>query len=427
MVLSKRVHSPEAGVTATSTARGHAPQARPHPAGPEWRRGPAGRRSALVAAALTATLAIAACGSSSSSSSSSTSSSPTQGSASTAAASSTPAQGANLSAAAAAIAPYSGHPSAFPVTTPLGKHLAPGTKFVYLQCSTPVCAQIGQLLAPAVKTIGASLTVINSGSTASSSQTAASSALALKPAAVMIPAVTPSEFGTSLKQLDAAGIKVTSVGVIGGAAYGITYGIGGLGSTRTAGKLMADWVIVHKGAKANVVFYTTPELDFSAPMLMSFKQELHTNCPSCTLRTVPISVSTFGSTAPQTVANDLQAHASTNVAVFASMEAATGLPAALESAGLKITTLGFAPDPGNLQDIKSGQLTAGLGLDTPVQEWTQVDATARLVLGEHLAPSEANVDLEFLGQKQITFNPSMGWTGYPDFAERFAKLWGAAK
>jgi ribose transport system substrate-binding protein len=333
----------------------------------------------------------------------------------------------NMAAANAAIAPYTGHPSAFPVTKPLAKRLPRGTRFVYLQCSTPVCAQIGQLLAPAVKTIGGKLTVINSGGTASTSQAAASSALALKPKAVLIPAVTPSEFGTSLKRLDAAGIKVTSVGVLGGKPYGIDYGIGGAGSTATAGKLMADWVIVHKGADANVVFYTTPELDFSSYMERAFAQELAKNCSACKLRVVPISVLTFGSTAPQTIANDLQANPSTNVAVFASEEAATGLPAALSAASLKITTIGFAPDPGNLQDIKTGGLTAGLGLDLPVQQWTQVDATARLVLGEKLPSTESNVDLEFLGQKQITFNPANGWTGYPNFARRFAKLWLAGK
>jgi hypothetical protein len=24
----------------------------------------------------------------------------------------------------------------------------------------------------------------------------------------------------------------------------------------------------------------------------------------------------------------------------------------------------------------------------------------------------------------VTFDPSHGWTGYPDFPQRFAKLWG---
>lgn len=391
---------------------------------PRIRRHSGVRRLIMAGVTVTAALSVAACGSSSSSSSTSSSSSASS-TASSAASSASSSQGANIAAASAAIAPYTGHPSAFPVTKPLGKHLPAGTHFVYLQCSTPICALVGQLLAPAVKTIGASLTVVNSGGSASSEQASASSALGLKPAAVLVPAVTPSQFGTGLKRLSAGGIKVTSVGVINGQAYGVSYGIGGLPDIQLTGKLMADWVIVHKGAGASVVFYTTPELDFSSYMQQAFAKELAKNCPACKLRTVPISVTTFGSTAPQAIVNDLQAHSSTNTAVFSTEEAATGLPAALKTAGLSVTTVGFAPSPGNLQDIKTGGLTAGLGLDLPVQEWTQVDASARLVLGETPPPSEAHIPLQFLGKSDITFNPSKGWTGYPDFAQRFAKLWSA--
>jgi hypothetical protein len=27
----------------------------------------------------------------------------------------------------------------------------------------------------------------------------------------------------------------------------------------------------------------------------------------------------------------------------------------------------------------------------------------------------------------MKFDPSKGWTGYPDFAQRFAKLWGVGR
>lgn len=376
------------------------------------RRPPGFRRLAVAGVTVLVALAVAACGGSSSSTSASASGSSSAGG-----------QAANVAAASAAIAPYTGHPSPFPVTTPLRKPLPAGTRFVFLQCSTPICALIRQLLVPAVKTIGGRLTIINSGGTATSQQAAASSALALKPAAVLLTAITPSEFGTSLKRLEAAGIKVTSVGVMNPKPYGIAFSIGGLATTQLAGKLMADWVIVHKGPHANVVFYSTPELDFSPYMLKSFTQELNKNCPSCKLRTASISVTTFGTTAPQTIANDLQGHSGTNVAVFASLEAAEGLPAALQSAGVSVTTIGFAPTPENLQDIKTGRLTAGVGLDLAVQQWSQVDGTARLLLGQPVSPTEDLAPLQILGQKDITFDVSRGWTGYPDFAQRFAKLW----
>jgi ribose transport system substrate-binding protein len=329
----------------------------------------------------------------------------------------------NLAAARKAIAPYTGHPSPFPVTEPLGKRLPAGKKFVYLQCATPICALFGTLVKPAVAALRGKLTVINSGSSASTLQAASGSALAIKPAAVLIPAYNPADFGPALKKFKQANIKTTSVGVINGKKYGIDYGVGGLASIQLAGRLLADWVIVNKGPKANVVFYNVPELDFTAPMQAAFKAELAKNCPSCTFRAAPISVVTIGNSAPQAVVNDIRSHSGTNTAVFATEEAATGLPAALKVAGLTPTTVGFAPSPVNLQDIKDGKLTAGLGLDVPVQQWTQVDAAARLILGEKIPPTEGNIPLEFLTKKQITFDPSKGWTGYPDFAKRFVKLW----
>ncbi len=270
--------------------------------------------------------------------------------------------------------------------------------------------------------------MVNAGSTASSEQAAASSALAQKPAAVLLPGITPSEYGDSLKGLDAAGVKVTSAGIMDPQPYGIAFSIAGRATFGLSGKLMADWVIAHKGSKANVVFYTIPELDFSSYEQQSFERELAKNCPACKFRLVKISVSTFGTTAPQTIATDLEGHPATNVAVFGTEAAATGLPAALKAAGVSVTTIGQNPTPANLQDIKTGGLTAGLAIDVPVMEWTQVDGTARLILRKPVLATEkvGDVPIQFLEQKDITFDPIKGWTGYPVFAQRFAKLWHAA-
>jgi len=104
---------------------------------------------------------------------------------------------------------------------------------------------------------------------------------------------------------------------------------------------------------------------------------------------------------------------------------ASGLPAALKAAGLSPTTIGYAPTPGSLQDIEDGKITAGLGVDFPVALWMAVDVAARLVLGEALTPGEqaGSAPEQLLEQKDITFDPSKGWTGYPAFAQKSAALW----
>jgi ribose transport system substrate-binding protein len=361
---------------------------------------------------LVAVLAImaAACGSSSKS-------------ASSAASQSTTASG-GLAAAKLAIAPYTGHPSAFPVNTKLDKRPPAGSKFVFLQCAAPFCAQLAELLVAPTKAMNVKLSVINSGLTAASSQAAAAAALAQKPAAVLISAVSPALFGGALKELRAAGVAVVGVGIVNGKPYGVQESVGGADSDVTAGRLMADWVAVHKGANANVAFFGTTGLDFSPLMQTGFKSELASACPTCRYDAQQLSVLTFGTTAPSAVIAYLQAHPQVNTVVFATMEAATGLAAALKDADMHVTTMGFAPSTSNLQDIRNGGLTAALAVDQPVEAWVQVDITARLLTHQTVTPSETNVDLQFLTQSDVTVADTQnGWTGYPDVADRFAKLW----
>ena len=381
------------------------------------------RRLITVGSATVLAVALAACGSSSNGGAKSTSGSGSQASGSQASGSA-----ANVAAAKAAIAPYTGKVSPFPVTTPLSSKLPAGKKFAFLQCGTPFCALAGKSLQGAVVAIGGKFTKINAGSTASSSQAAASSILALKPDAVFV-TVDPALYGNSLRKLTDAGIKVLSISIVKDVKpFGLTFNYLGAAEVKQDGKILADWVIARLGAKADAVFYGLPTFDFSGPLQQSFKDEMAKNCPKCKVRTVAVDVATIGTTSARTVVADLQAHRSTNVAVFSSLQIAAGLPAALKSAGLKVTTIGRAATPANLQDIKTGGLTASLAIDQAVSTWTLVDSAARLIMGDQPTPSEqaGNLDEQLLEQKDITFDPSNGWTGYPDFPQRFAKLWHTA-
>lgn len=396
-----------------------------------------GSASTPTSASVTATSASPASGSPSASATTgsaaaSASASAASGSSSAPSSSAAPAtsaqavQGANVAAAQAALVAYTGKPSAFPVSDPLPQKLPAGKKFVFLQCGTPFCALAGMSLQAAVVAIGGKFTKIDAGTSASTAQVAASSALALKPDAVFM-TVDPALFGGGLKALSAAGIKVVSISLAKDVKpFGITFNYIGAPEVEADGKLMADWVIAHNGAKSNVVFYGLPAFDFSGPLQQAFGDELKANCSSCSVRNVAIDAATIGTTAPATIVSDLQAHPSTKVAVFVSLQIAQGLPAAMKAAGLSgITTIGRGPTPANLQDIKSGGLTAGLAIDAAVSTWTAVDAAARLIEGAAPTASEqaGDLDRQFLVQKDITFDPTDGWVGYPDFTKRFATLW----
>lgn len=331
----------------------------------------------------------------------------------------------SLASAKAAVAQYTGKHGPFPVTAPLKKRLN-GKTIAYLDCSTPVCGLFAQLLQPTQKLLGYKLEMIQAGASVTDIQNAASTIIDDKPAGVLIPAMEPDQFAAQLKQMAAMKLPMTSNGIM----YPKHWGFGGAvfdqRLSTQAGKLLADWVIAHDGLHANTAFYGVPELDFSAYVESGFRAEMKRLCRTCSSRYVPISVATIGNTAPSTITSDLQAHPTTRVAVFASAETATGLPAALKAAGVKVQTTGFAPNPAILQYIKNGQFTSGLGLDIPVMIWTQLDELARLIDGQHLTALEqqGEVPIQFLYQKDLAGqNAAKGWTAFPNFAQMFAKVW----
>lgn len=380
--------------------------------------------SVLASAACAVTLA--ACGSSSSSSSngSSSDSAPTS--------SANPAStggggGVNIAAARAVVAEYSGHPSpGFPANVPLKTPPPSGTRVAQMVFGTPVGGLFGGLLDAAAKTAGISIQSVKSGSTPSTVQAAAQTLVTLKPKAVLLPATDPTVFSPQLKTMAQDNIAVSSTGIMNPRQYHIE---GSTFDQRQAvlfGQIMADWVIANKGKAANIAFYGTPELSFSAYEQSAFAAELKKNCPPCKAAYQTVTAAAAGSTAPDTVTSYLQAHSAVNTVVFASVEEDIGLPSALKTAGVpRVDIIGVGSDPVSLQYLKTGQISAMISTDVAVQAWTVMDMALRLTEGQPLTPIEASglTPAQLLVPKDVTFNPAKGWDAFPDFAQQFAKLW----
>lgn len=329
------------------------------------------------------------------------------------------------------LAPYTGHASAFPVDEPLKKKLPGGAKIAFLQCATPFCSIMAELVAPAVKAMGAELTVVKADSSANGLQSAAESIISQDPAAVIIAGIDPAAIGNQLKTLDAKGTPVLSNGAIGGSEYGIDVSFNDREAMQIVGDTLAAWAVQQKGAKTHVVFYTIPELSFASIVEKAFTKKVGELCPSCSIRTVDISVKAIGSTAPHDVVSDLQAHPDSNVAIFASEEAATGLPSALKVAGIQHQVLinGFGATPAQLEEIQNRDLAASMAVDVPVIMWSLVDAAARLATGQPVTAGEKAgvpplqmVDATALKGHDI----KNGYSAYPTFAQTFAGLWTAS-
>lgn len=354
--------------------------------------------------------------------------------------------GAAKAKAEAAIAPYVGKPSPFPVSTPLEKKPDASTTLAYMDCGTPICALFRQLATPAAKTMGVKLDVIKTGQSADSVNGAFSSVLERKPDAIMVTALDPTIWQAQLEKIKAAKIPVVTTGIVNGDKFGLTTepntAVFGKAASELSGKLQADWVYAKYGEKANVQLNYVPELSFSALIRDAFKKELGSLCPDCKVRELKIPITSLGNKAPQAIVSDLQANPDTTVVVATNSENIVGLPAALKTArlnvaqegqgveaGKTIATVGGAGSPTTLEYLKNGQQTVDLALDAPVLSWTLVDAATRGALGQKLDPQQVKglPPEQFLSKSDIKFDASRGWTGYPDFGERFAKLWKAGQ
>lgn len=386
-----------------------------------------GRFAIALSLVLALALGLAACGGGDSSSSEggSTSESESTTAGGSSEGSETVSADGGVEAAKQAITPFIGHPSPFPVTEPMKKSPA-GKSIVNVQCGTPYCGLIGGLLEEAAETIGMKLTTIKAGASASAVSAAFDSALAQEPDSVITGGINIELFQNQLKELQAKDVPVASLGLVNAEDYGMIPSVDGKAQFERDGSLMANYVIAEYGTDSDIVFYNVPELPFTPVEEAAFNEAIAANCPDCSVRKVDIGVETIGNTAPAQIVSDLQAHPDTTVAVFAVDEAQTGLPAALQAAGISIKTMGLAPTPTNLQYLKEGKETAALAEDAPVQAWAAVDEVGRMVNGQEPKGESAEglSVLQFLTQKDITFDTSKGWTGYPDFAERFEKLWG---
>jgi ribose transport system substrate-binding protein len=384
-------------------------------------------KAALAAIAVVVlALVLAACGGSDSSSSGE-SSAAGESTATSETASSEGGSSGSAAAAKQAIAPYIGQPSAFPVTENL-KEVPKGATIDYVDCGTPICALFWQILGPAADTMGVNLERVKAGSAANTVSAAFDTVVAKQPAGVIVGSITMQLWSKQLKELQDAGIPVITTGITEAEEFGIEAPQASNNSSELEGRLMADYAVaaMATGEETNAVFYETPELTFTKVVGEAFAEELEKICSGCSVRTGQVGVAELGNTAPNTVVSDLQANPETNLAVFGTNEVSAGLPAALQAAGIEVETLGNSPGPTELQYLKEGKQTAALGFDLPVLTWTLLDQTARQIVGQKLTgpESEGIPVLQFLTQKDIVFDPSKGWTGYPDFAERFAKLWG---
>lgn len=380
--------------------------------------------AALAFALVAATVVLAGCGGSSGGSSNST----TAGSTGSAGAEGAEGgSGADTAAAKKALAPYEGRSFPGPVVTePLKEKPSPDTTMTALQFPAPIGGVLAEAWIGAGKTAGIDIGVVKTGATATSLQAAAESVVAQSPEAVLLQPIEPSVIATQLEELHEGGTKIVGQG-FAELSNGLEVNNVTSEQIEQFGRLFADWAVAKHGADANVLLLEHPEYPFSKGMKEAFTDELRKLCPECESTAVGITAEEASGSANKIV-SALQADPKINQMVGIS-DLFTGLPAALDAAGLDVGSFVYPGEPQSLEYVKNGEIEGAIVTSFPYSAYTTVDSALRLVQGMEPTPGEQKgwSPSEILTEGDITFDLKEGWSPVPDVAGEFAKFWHVAK
>jgi len=315
-------------------------------------------------------------------------------------------------------------PTEFAFTEPL-ESLPTGARVAIIDCGTPICALMADLTEEPAALLGMSLTRIQAGTTADSVAAAFDTIIADGYDGVFVPALPFQLWERSFEQLRAAGIAVSTNGVLG-MPEDFEADLAGEQWSLPVGGWLGDWVVSPGPAAAETVIYRTPELAFTDVIVDAYRDRVAALCAQCVVRTVDIPASAIGSTAAAMIVDDLTAHPETTFAVLSIGEQATGLPTALDVAGITTPITMYGAGPAQAIDIQNGDLHSALAIDTPALVWMFVDSGARQIVDQELSVGavEDAMIAQIITAGNLSGDLSLGWVGYPDIADRFAELWG---
>ncbi len=381
-----------------------------------------GRSNGLsVTAAVAGILLLAACGSSGSSSGG--------GSASPTSSSGVAASSVNLSKAQAAIAPYEQLPTKITVTTPLKSAPPKGKTVVWLLATeSPTNAQIGQGLKAAAQAIGWNFDEISyQGANPATLQAAFAAALTKHPVMVAEAGQPESEWGANtIKDYAKAGVLIVANAVFPFQPYPNVIGVPTGGPAEAANaKLIANWFAVTSKGKGTALWVSVPDYPIVKYGTDQFTSDLASVCPSCSVKVLNVTLPQLaaGQLLSVTV-NALRADPGVKYLLFSVGDFATGIDAALQSAGLegKVQVAGIAADTDQFAGLRKGTQLMWTGYNTQYQGYQTLDLALR-----HMQNLPAQLG-DTIGPTAILTKANVGSTQtlwqYPtDALQQFTKLW----
>jgi ABC-type sugar transport system substrate-binding protein len=374
-----------------------------------WSRTP--RVSALIATLVAAALVAAGCGSSGSSGGSSGSSGATT-------------QG--LAQAESIVKQASTRPTAITVTKPIDKPIPAGKKLVFISCGVEACNVQGKIIAQGAKDLGWSAATIATDGSPEKLQGAFETALRNGADAVILNAVNRAAVAKQIAEAKQKGVAFVTCCSTESVGNGILYNTSTAEQNAKIGTALAAKAVADSKGEADTLYVNISAFDILKPLGASFEKSYKEYCPSCSVATIDIPLTALGKDAPDRIVSYLRSHPKVNYVVLSVSDAlGTGLPAALQAAGLggKVKILGQGASTQIYQYISGGQVQSVVPFDYYAVDYQMLDALARHFAG---VPVQQTAPPQWLVGKSGLPSTSELFPVVPDYRSQFLKLWGKA-
>jgi ribose transport system substrate-binding protein len=364
-------------------------------------------------------LLIAGCSSSSKSSSGSSTGASSSGSSASA--------GSKYPDLDSVVAKLTQRPTTIGITEAVKQPIPSGKTIAFIQCGAPICVSLGKDLSAAAAKVNWKVNPIDAGLTAESIKAAWAQAVTTKPDAVVGSGNPRSLFNPELAALQAAKIPVIDLTTTDPATNGITQVYGGVDDWGPVGKNIADYMLVNSGGSAvkelSVTVSSYPNLGLVSG---SIKSEITSKCSECSAAVLDVPGTSIGSDLPTRVTSYLSAHPDINWVYVGFDDMVTGLPAALQSAGLgkvKLATLSVNTTMAGY--ISNGQsLVMATGFDVTEMMWRSVDYLARLFTNSSVTPNtSATLPMWYVNKSNLP-STTENFPYVADYQAQYKKLWG---
>jgi ABC-type sugar transport system substrate-binding protein len=285
--------------------------------------------------------------------------------------------------------------------------------------------QNAERLKPAVAAISWTSQTITYDGTVEDLNAKFDQAIAAKPTMITLSGQEPELYQGPLAAAKKAGI-VVSVGAINAMPTnfpGFAAVSGGASEYDVIGRIHANMVMRDSGCKAHVAIFGLP-LPILKDGASAFEKYLKQGCPDCMVKYEELQPADIGTpAATDKIISTLQADPSIKYAYTVIANLASGLPAALNAAGINgIKIFGQVPDPNAIKELQDGRNAWWINIGSDTSDWRQL--YAGLIAIETRKPVKlTGLPLSVLTpdniDKSITDVPD-----YPtDWQADFKKLW----